>query len=280
MGILSGLGGMGLGNLEGFSLYENAEKPQEKENSSEEKVKIVPKAKEEDYLFEKSFSCPVCMNEFKALAVRAGKTKLLGTELDLRPKYENVEPLKYDVIVCDKCGCASLSRFWGPMTPSQRKAFVEQIGKSYKKKIYITGAYTYEHALERYQLALANAMVKGVKASEKAYICLKAGWLLRSQIETLDEESDSEKISNLINMEEEYLANALEGFVVARSKELMPICGMDEATLDYLLATLMYRLKKYEQAAKMVGNLLVSRTANSRIKDRALNLKELIKEKL
>ena len=45
--------------------------------------------------------------------------------------------------------------------------------------------YTYEDALARYQLALVNAIVKQAKNSEKAYICLKAGWLMRGYAEWL-----------------------------------------------------------------------------------------------
>ena len=46
--------------------------------------------------------------------------------------------------------------------------------------------YTYDEALERYKVALANAIVKLAKPSEKAYICLKTAWLLRGKGEKLD----------------------------------------------------------------------------------------------
>lgn len=43
--------------------------------------------------------------------VRAGKTRLIGSDSDLRPKYSGIDAIKYDAIVCPYCGYASLSRF-------------------------------------------------------------------------------------------------------------------------------------------------------------------------
>jgi len=282
MGLLSGLGGMGLGNLEGMSLYEDPKKPEKKEEVLEEAPQV-KQVKEEDFLFEKSYTCPVCCNEFKSLSVRAGKTKLAGTDLDLRPRYDVIEPLKYDVVMCFKCGCTSLAKYWGPLSPTQRKNLIDMVCRQYKPTRNSGMAiYTYDEAIERYQMALANAIVRNAKASEKAYICLKAGWLVRTKIENLDEtEEDYEKIkAESEALEEEFLKNALEGFIAARSKEMLPMCGMDENTLDYLIAALSYELKEYEQASKIIGKLLVSKTINARIKEKAIDLKDKVRSEM
>ena len=39
-------------------------------------------------------------------------------------------------------------------------------------------------------------------------------------------------------MDKEILKNALDGFVEARQTEDYPMCGMDEITVEYLLAVL------------------------------------------
>jgi len=101
MGLLSGLGALGLGNLENAVLYEkNEKKSKHKEKEKSEPVEI----KEEDMLFDKSYACPVCDQEFKAKTIRAGKIRMLGTDLDLRPKYENIDMMKYETIACPHCG--------------------------------------------------------------------------------------------------------------------------------------------------------------------------------
>ena len=88
-GLLSGLEQFGLGGLEGMNLYE-------KEASEEIKQAVAPSApSEQDFLFDKTQNCPICDCEFKSKTVKIGKAKLIGTDLDLRPKYENIDMLKY-----------------------------------------------------------------------------------------------------------------------------------------------------------------------------------------
>ena len=129
---------------------------------------------------------------------------------------------------------------------------------------------------------MVNAIVKHGKASEKAYICLKTGWILRGQREALeaDDPDYEKKKQELESAENQFLKNAYDGFVTARASESFPICGMDEMTVDYLLATLAMRFEEYETAAKLLGSIVTSRTANARIKDRAHDLKDVLMEKL
>lgn len=275
MGLLTGLGGLGLGNLESMSLYED---PRRSAIADGQDEPAQDHNEEEDLLLERNYTCFVCGKAFKSLTMKSGKAKLSGMDMDLRPKYEKIEPLKYDVVVCPGCGCASLARYWRELTPTQYKNVRSQIGHTFVPRKYGEKSYTYDEAFERYQMALANAMVKQVRNSEKAYICLKTGWLLRSQAESLDPLSNDyeEKTKELKEKEDEFLKSAMEGFISARGTEPYPICGMDENTLDYLLAALMIEFKEYDQAAKLVGNLIVSPATPSRIKDKARLLKEEI----
>lgn len=282
MGLLSGLGGMGLGNLEGMSLYEDVKKPQKVEADVDEQAKEETRPTEIDYIFEKGYECPVCVKKFKSFAVMTGKARLSGTDEDLKPNYVGIEPIKYDVVVCPNCGYAALTKNWGGLTPTQIKNIKLNIASAFKPKAYGKYMYTFDEAAERYQLALATAIVKQAKASEKAYICLKAGWLQRAKMESLDPSSKQYELeyAEAENLQNEYLKKAKEGFVASRQNESFPICGMDESTLDYLLATMFIRFEEYENAAKLVGQILASRTANSRIKDRARDLKDIIIEKV
>ena len=66
----------------------------------------------------------------------------------------------------------------------------------------------------------------------------------------------------------------------ARQKENFPIAGMDEITIDYLLAVLSARFGKFDVAQKMIASILLSRTANNRIKDRARDLKDQVLEQM
>ena len=73
----------------------------------------------------------------------------------------------------------------------------------------------------------------------------------------------TDNLEELKTQEEEYLQNAYDGFTEARQSESFPICGMDESTIDYLLAVLALHLKRYEVASKLVAGILTS-SANVR----------------
>lgn len=274
MGLLSGLGNLGLGGLEGMDIYEE-EETKEKAAAA---AAAPPKVEEKDLIYDKVFTCPVCGKEFSAKIMKTGKAKLIGTDMDLRARYEGIDAVKYDVELCGSCGYAALSRYFSTLTAPQIKLIKEKICNGVHVKPYEGETYTYEHAFERYQLALANAVVKKSRASEKAYICLKSGWLVRGWRECLQEDGkeNAQLIAELAKKEEEYLQNAYKGFIEARKSESFPMCGMDEVTIDYLLAVLSARFKKYDVASRLVSSILTSPTANARTKDKARDLKEHI----
>lgn len=266
-GLLSGLAGLGLDKLENMNIYEEPEKEGQKQQNKEVKVA------EKDLVYDKTMECPVCGQSFSTKIMKTGKAKLLGTDQDLRPKYEGIDAVKYDVVLCTNCGYASLSRFFSAVTSGQAKLVRENISKNVQLHSYAEEVYSYDYALERYKLALANAVVKRARASEKAYICLKSAWLLRGYGESLEALGQADKAEQFKAEEEEYLKNAYNGFVEARQSESFPICGMDESTIDYLLAVLALHLKKYDVAGKLITTILTTST-NVRTKDKARDLKE------
>ena len=276
--LLSGLGQFGLGNLENMNLYEEPKKAE----AGGEGGQPAHVMQEQDYLFDKSIKCAVCDTEFKARTVKVGKVKLAGTDIDLRPKYEQVDLLKYDVVMCPHCGYTALSRFFKFVTANQSKNIKEKISSSFKAQENANEIITYDEALERYKLALVNAIVKQAKPSEKAYICLKSAWLLRGKAEhldTSDPEYDNQKKA-IDEEENNFLNNALEGFISARQTESFPMCGMDETTVDYLIAVTAMRFEKYDLSNRLISGILTSPTANPRMKDKARTIKEMLVKKV
>lgn len=274
-GLLDGLEQFGLSGLDSANLFEKEKKPAGKAGAAKP-------LEEQDFLFDKTYVCPICDKEIKARTVRVGKAKLAGTDLDLRPRYEQVDLLKYDVIMCPNCGYTSLSRYFKYLTSNQAKLIKEKISKVFKKPAGNGEIYTYEEALERYKLALANAIVKIAKPSEKAYICLKTAWLLRGQAEHLkkDEPDYAQKKKRINEQEDQFLQNALEGFLTARQTEDFPMCGMDEATVDYLIAVTAMKFGQYDVSSRLVSSILLAPSANPRMKDKARDLKEMLVQKI
>ena len=276
-GLLSGLEQFGLTNLENMDLYEKPKKVEK-----DEQGKPVPVMQEQDFLFDKSYTCPICDREFKARTVKIGKAKLVGSDLDLRPRYEQIDLLKYDIIMCPSCGYAALSRFFKFLTSPQAKNIQKAISATFKPQKETKEVYTYDEALERYKLTLANAIVKQAKASEKAYICLKTAWLLRGKAEHLDKNLPDyeEQKKQCEDEENEFLRNALEGFLAARQTESFPMCGMDEPTVDYLISVTAMRFEQYDVASRLITGILTSPGANPRMKDKARDVKEMLMKKI
>lgn len=273
MSILSGLGDFGLDGLEGMDIFEE----EEKENRKKAAAAEPPKIEEKDLIYDKSFTCPVCDEEFASKIMKTGKAKLLGTDSDLRAKYEGIDSVKYDALLCPACGYAALTRYFNSIGSAQAKLIKEKISTSVRVIKYDDEIYSYEQAYERFRLSLICAVVKKAKASEKAFICLKSGWLMRGWRESIQENGgDAKKIEELLKQEVEYLQNAYKGFVEARQSESFPMCGMDEMTIDYLVAVLAMKLGKYDVASRLVSSILASSMANARMKDKARDLKEQI----
>lgn len=273
-GIFSGLDKLGLGKLEKVEVFEDTSKKEEAKDGKKKAAAVT----EADFLFEKTYVCPVCDKEFHSKKIRTGKVKLLAADTDLRPKYQYVDCLKYDAVVCPHCGYAALDRFFKFMMPAQARLIRENISSNFKGLPPTENIYTYDDALERHQLALLNTVIKKAKESERAYTCLKMAWICRGKAESLPEDTPKreEQIKELQEQEKELLENAYTGFETAFSKETFPMCGMDEITVSYLLAELARRIGHYEESSRWISRVLISREANERIKNRAREIKELL----
>lgn len=274
--LFSGLEGFGLKGLSDINIYDEKEKEGSGTAATVEKVTF----SEEDILFDKTHECPVCDKEFKAKMVKAGKVKLHSLDTDLRPKYQFVDPLKYDAILCPHCGYAALSRFFKYVVNSQATLIKQNISASFKG-VQETGAtFSYDDAIVRHKMALLNTIVKKAKTSERAYTCLKTAWIIRGKGESLpkDTENYSIIIANLQKEELEFINNAYVGFEEAFMKENFPMCGMDENTMTLLVADLARKTKRYDEAGRWISKVLISRDANERIKSKAREIKEMIKE--
>lgn len=272
--IFSSLESMGLGGLNDVKIYDE-EKKEDKGGSGGAAEHVVTEA---DFLFDKKIQCPVCDREFKCKTVKTGKPRLIGSDSDLRPKYSGIDSIKYDAIVCPHCGYAALSRYFGYMTSAQARLIKENVSVNFKKLPESGDVYTYDEAINRHKLALFNSIVKKSKGSERAYTCLKLAWLYRGKKESLPAGSDNDK-NECEKNEMEMLNNAFEGLSASRSREDFPICGMDESTFDYLLADLAARIGNYDFAARMASSVIVSRAANTKLKEKARDLRDRIKSK-
>ena len=114
------------------------------------------------------------------------------------------------------------------------------------------------------------------KFSEGAYLSLKTAWIYRSYKESLDREMAGyeTKYEKLEISEKENLRKAYDYFVKAVQTEEFPMCGMDEPTVDYIIAVLAMEFGDYFDSSKLLSKLITSYSASGRLKDRARDVKE------
>ncbi len=278
MNLLAGLEKFGIksdGNLDITKDPQAAKK----QAASPQKAAAAP-LQEEDLVLEKEIQCPVCDRKFKTLTVKTGKAKRLEPDDDLRPRYEGIDTVKYDVAACPYCGYAALNKEFIHVSSAQIKWIKEAVGVKFKHMPDEHKAkYTYDEAVDRAKLALVCAMTKRAKLSEKSYICLKIAWLRRAQLPELPEGTNEEK-QKKAEVKEEYLGfykQAYEGFTKAASEESGPYCGIDGSTLEFMLANMAMELHDYGSASRLVSRLLTNST-NPRVKDKCYDLKNKLLE--
>ncbi|MCI8300447.1 MAG: DUF2225 domain-containing protein [Lachnospiraceae bacterium] len=280
MNIFSGLEKFGLKSTDSVSLFDDEQKDDAKKADGKQAEEKIPA--EEEFLLDKTVRCKVCDQVFKTKVVKNGRVKRLEPDKDLRPRFQYIDTLKYDITSCPSCGYTAMNRYFDQLMPAQEKLIREQIaskfqGKNEDQKSF----YTYDEAIDRYKLSLMNTVVKKGKDSEKAYTCLKIAWLLRGKAETMPLGTPEEKAAREECQKEEevFYQQAYEGFVKAVSKEMFPMCGMEQSTVDYLLAYMAYHFGKYDVASKLLASVMASPSASRRMKDMGLELKnEIIAE--
>lgn len=251
------------------------------------KTQTVPaEPKEKEYLFLKSFTCPICDKTFKSPVMKTGKVRRRETDLDLRPRFDDIDSNKYDIASCPKCGFTAMHRYYEHLVPVQRKLIkagvIDKLKTPPAKEIKELQTFDYDTAIGLYKAAMEIADAKRAASSEKAYISLKTAWLLLGKMEDLVKDKKKNKAAIIACMKDyqSYYTQAFDGFVKAMASENYPMCGMDQHTMDFLIAAMAYNLGKYDYSSRFVSELLVSRTAGSNVKKRARELKEMIIEKM
>ena len=274
MSLFSGLREFGFDEDLDMDLYdEDLLKPRKKAKKKSSK-------RDTDYLLKKNIDCPCCGIDFEALVVRSGKITLKGHDEDLRPIYEELDPLKYDVLVCPICGYASMAKTFDTSTVTQRQKIINYITPWYTGASFEGYSYSYDTAILRYKMALLCDLISDSKSSQRAYTCLKLAWLMRGKLEYEYDYLDLSQRKHLEADELAFLKRAYDGFDIAYDTEKFPVCGMDEVTIMYLLAILAYRLQDYDNAVRFIYLILGNSNASQKVKDKILELKDKTKKKV
>jgi len=258
--LFSGLEQLGFKEIEISDLY-GSNKEKKIENTAKE-------TNNKTLIYNATVTCPVCANIFKEKAVKSSSIRIASKDTDFFIRYDLINPYFYDVWICNKCGYSALKTDFPKLRESEVKLVLQNITPKFKNKEY-PESYNVDIAIERYKMALINAVYTESKASKKAMLCLKIAWMYR----LMDTDNSKE-------MERNFLKEALTGFEQAYMKEAFPIYGMDSYIMMYIIGELNRRLTNYSMALSWFSNLITSRGVKTNLKELARTQKDLIKEEL
>ena len=236
---------------------------------------------DEEYIFDKKMTCVVCDKTFTTKVLKSNKARRLGSDADLRPRYEHIDTLKYGICSCPNCGYSAMHSAFSHVSGRQISNIKEQVCVHFLPEDRRDWtSYTYDQAIHMHEMALQCAEAKMAKNGEKSYLHMLLAWLCREKQKeaeaiTLGELRDEEVEKYRTQAEEHYLA-AFEGFQQAMMNEMFPIAGLNQPTLEYIIAYMAYHFGKLEVAAKLIGSVLTTSSASRNVKDRALELKDEI----
>ncbi len=271
---------LGLKNVIDVELFKHEPKKKSKEIRKVKVIKEVDEAaKAQMYIYQRKMDCPVCQKSFQTPSIRIGRIRFKGTELDLRPQYVGVDPLIYEVVVCHHCGYAATNKEFKNVSDIKKKAIIENISRHYIPHRY-NEILTYEEGVERYKLALLNSAVGGDSSGIKAYLCLKISWLYRGWQESIEEVEpiDEELINALKNQEKDFAEKAYEGFKLSYANEQLPIMGIDDMTMEYLIGELARRHDDLVEARQWLGKVLSHFVIPKRLREKVFESKSLLNE--
>jgi Uncharacterized protein conserved in bacteria len=215
-----------------------------------------------NHLFDKQIVCPVCNSHFKAKTVKSKSPRVISKDSDFFIRYSVVNPHFYDVLICNSCGYAAMRSDFEKLKSHKKELVLSNVTPKWKPREY-PHILDEKLAIERYKLALLNAMLIDLPNSTKGMISLKIAWLNRLLDNNIQETL--------------FLKQALEGFNTAYMTEIFPIYGLQRDSLMYLLGELNRRLGNNQDALQWYSKTIVNTNSSYKIKEMARVGKDLIK---
>ena len=196
----------------------------------------------DDCLYNKEIVCPACNKKVEVTKVKSKACVVKSKDTDFCVYYEGVNPIFYDIWVCEYCGYAAQSDRFEELSNSEAKKIKTNISPLWKSRKFC-GERNIESALEAFKLALYNLQTMEAKASDFAKVCIRIAWLYRL---------------NQDEKENEFLKHALKFYTEAFDKENFPIKKFDEYTCMYLIAELNRRVGDIDESIKWFNKLINS----------------------
>ncbi|NLL06283.1 MAG: DUF2225 domain-containing protein [Clostridiaceae bacterium] len=201
-----------------------------------------------DSLYSKEIKCPACEKKIEVTKVKSKACVVSSRDTDFCTYYESINPILYDVWVCEHCGYAAQEERFEELTYIEAKKIKNNITPLWKSRKFI-GERDIESALETFKLALYNLQIIGAKSSDLAKVCIRIAWLYRLKKD---------------EREYDFLKFALGFYTEAFDKETFPIKKFDEYTCMYLIGELSRRVGLFDESILWFNKLISSPMARTK----------------
>ncbi|MGG0656710.1 DUF2225 domain-containing protein [Rummeliibacillus pycnus] len=202
--------------------------------------------------YEKHIDCIHCKKKFTSIKVRTNFVKVKETESDFHPIYENdVNPLLYNVFVCEHCGFSFTEDFTKYFAPGVKEVIDENITSHWIPHNY-SGERSISDALQAYKLALVCGDIKKEKHITLAGLALRTAWLYRLMV---NEEQ-----------EKRFMKISRDQYIDAYSAEDYAGTSMSEIRVIYLIAELSRRIDDREQAIRYFSRVIEKQRSSNEAK--------------
>ena len=231
------------------------------------KIKDMSKKNDKDNitmknLFFKEVTCPVCDHKFRTLSVKVNAPRVHSRDSDFFIRYSNENPYLYEVWLCPSCGYAALKSDFEKIRGYQINLVKDKITPKWVNREYPV-PFNEQVAIERYKLALLNAIVIESKSSTKAMLCLKIAWMYRLLLDKANEKT--------------YLKQALLSFNDTYINEKLPVYGLDRFSIMFLIGEINRRIGDEQTSLRWFSEVITSIGAPQKVKEMARNGKDKIR---
>ncbi len=187
-------------------------------------------------LFDRSYQCPVCENEFKSKQVRTSAIRTKKREKDFHAYYSGENPARYGVICCPYCGYAKFeSDFKEPLKLQERQKVQKHISAKWMYQNFCMER-TLEQAIRVHLIALANYMLFPIDCYNLGKLYLRLGWFYR---ESQDHDNELK-----------YIKMARDAYIKSFETESYKEREEKELEVLYLMGELSRQLKDYNEAIR------------------------------
>ncbi len=225
-------------------------------------------ASDENFLFEKDTSCPVCDKSFPTKMTRSSRLRLQSIDPDLRQHFVDFEPSWYMVWVCPHCSYANFNFEFKQVSEENKKYILKESDRLKKEfPVSFSTPRKIEEVLMAYYLTLhiLNS-AKKPDVTKIAKVWLRLSWLYN---DIQDEDNYKEATSK-----------ALEYFKESYYNGNRNTSAEQEQRLTLLLGELSLRMGAYEEAVTFFRNSIMRKGGNATINRQAEDRIQEVKSRL